>query len=234
MKTCFLNGKYKAGAAVLLALFMLSGGVCLSEEKPDAPNSRKSASAPCQQGKIEYTDAYPADTAELEASAAKGDAEALFTLGVMNYFGYNVPNDTEKAMRYYRLASDKHHASAQYNVGAMYLTGEGAPENAYLAAQYFKKAAEGGVVLAQLNLGLLYLEGRGVKRDLNQAVKWLSKVAATGEPESCFALGRLYLKGDRGVRKDETKGMDYLRQAAEQGHPEAKELLESLQKQVQQ
>lgn len=181
-----------------------------------------------EHGEIEYTDAYPADTAELEEKAAAGDADSLFTLGVMYYFGYNVPKDLDKSLQFYNEAADKNHAAAQYNLGMMYLSGEGVKSDPEKAAGYLQRAAESGVVLSQINLGLLYLEGRGVKRDPRQAVVWLSKAAETGEPESCFALGKLYVQGDSGVPKDIDKGIKYLIKAAEQDHDGAKLMLECL------
>ena len=55
----------------------------------------------------------------------------------------------------------------------------------------------------------------------------LNTVAGTGNPYAQYLLGKIYYSGN-GVEQDREKGLEYIRQAAEQGYPGAARFLERL------
>ena len=66
------------------------------------------------------------------------------------------------------------------------------------------------------------LEELGMSRE---AMLYYGRAAETGHPHAMYNLGRLLLEGDAELR-DEVAGKDWLRRAANRGHPEAIELLQ--------
>jgi len=66
---------------------------------------------------------------ELLPYAKQGNAGAQVILGVMYNYGYGVPQDYSKAMKWYRLAAEQCHAGALVMLGGMYAQGFGVPVN---------------------------------------------------------------------------------------------------------
>ena len=113
-----------------------------------------------------------AGVAARRASAAQGDADAQFNLGVMYAEGYGVPQDYVEAGTWYRLAADQGDADAQFNLGVMYAEGYGVPQDYVEAGTWYRLAADQGDAKAQFNLGVMYAEGYGVPQDATEAVAW--------------------------------------------------------------
>eukprot|EP00952_Eustigmatos_sp_NYUAD-ZCMA_P004939 21643-Eustigmatos_ZCMA.PRE.1 len=59
------------------------------------------------------------DEAEWEAT----DVTTLFNLGVSYYDGDGVPQDWEKAVKFYQMAADKGSIEAVFNLGVIYEVG---------------------------------------------------------------------------------------------------------------
>ena len=161
-----------------------------------------------------------AGVAALRASAAQGDADAQFNLGVMYAEGYGVTQDYVEAGAWYRLAADQGDAKAQFNLGVMYAEGYGVPQDAAEAVAWYRLAAEQGDPDAQTNLGGMYAEGRGVPQDAAEAVAWYRLAAERGDPDAQTNLGTMYAEG-RGVPQNDVEAVVWHRLAAEQGHANA-------------
>ena len=65
----------------------------------------------------------------LRPIAEQGDVDAQSILGAMCAEGKGVPQDYDKAVRWYRKAADQGDVNAQYNLGNMYNDGQGVPQN---------------------------------------------------------------------------------------------------------
>ncbi len=61
--------------------------------------------------------------------AKDGNAEAQYTLGMMNRAGRGVPQDFNEARKWYLLASEQGHPIAQFYLGWMYARGKGVPQD---------------------------------------------------------------------------------------------------------
>ena len=138
-----------------------------------------------------------ADDAKLEetkAKAAKGDAEAQYTLGMSYASGRDVPTDHEKAAKWLREAAEKDHRPAQFALGALpggrFATKPvpNFPKDYAKAVKSLTKSAEQNDVMSQHDLGCLYAYGHGVPQDYVQAVKWWTLCANQGEEFGIFAI----------------------------------------------
>ena len=80
-----------------------------------------------------------------------------------------MPEDSAKAVKWYRLAADQGLAEAQHNLGVMYYNGHGVLQDYATALEWYRKAADQGFAGAQINLGRMYADGRGVPQDNAEA-----------------------------------------------------------------
>ena len=94
--------------------------------------------------------------------------------------GMGVAQDSQEAVKWWRLAAEQGDVSAQVQLGAMYGTGQGVPQDDGEAVKWFQLAAQQGQAKAQFNLGLMYMSGRGVPQDDVQAYAWFNIAAAQG------------------------------------------------------
>jgi len=66
----------------------------------------------------------------------------------MYLLGQGVPQDTAKALAWYRKAAEQGHANAQYDLGLMYSEGKSVPQDYVGAHMWFSLAAAQGVRMA--------------------------------------------------------------------------------------
>ena len=164
----------------------------------------------------------------LRAEAAKGDAEAQFSLGGIYLL---MAHDDNGSSRYAKLAAEwfekaaaQGHAGARHNLGALCEAGAGVPRNCKLAAMWYQKAAEQGDMESQSVLGGMYFKGQGVSKDFDLAAKWYRKAADQGYAEAQMFLGVMYARG-KGVPKDIGIARGWFLKAAEKGNTKAAYLL---------
>ncbi len=81
-------------------------------------------------------------------AAEQGDANIQVQLGAMYLLGQGVPQDTAKALAWYRKAAEQGHANAQYDLGLMYSEGKSVPQDYVKAHKWFSLAAAQGVRMA--------------------------------------------------------------------------------------
>ena len=117
-------------------------------------------------------------------SAAMGQADAQFTLGLLYETGKGVPQDYATSVKWYRQAAEQGHALAQNNLGNLCFKGLGMPQDFALAMRWYRQAAEQGETIAQYNLGYHYANGKGVKRDYVLAYKWFNLGAIKGNRDT--------------------------------------------------
>ena len=111
-------------------------------------------------------------TADLQKTATQGVAEAQTNLGLLYYYGRNVPRDYTKAREWFEKAAAQGDADAQYNLGTLYDFGKGVSQDFSMARHWYEQAATQGHAGAQNNLGGLYEFGHGVKQDSVRAFMW--------------------------------------------------------------
>ena len=157
---------------------------------------------------------------ETRKVAEQGDAEAQSNLASRYLTGDGVPEDPQKAAKWYRQAAEQGHAEAQRDLGWMYRRGYGVPQDDREAAKWYRLAAEQGQWNAQLVLGLMYDRGQGVPQNHSEAAKWVRKSALQGFFMAQEELGTMYAKGE-GVPQDFIKAYAWFSLAAGQGYKRA-------------
>jgi len=156
------------------------------------------------------------DILQITERAERGDIEAQYELGGIYGSGDGVPQDFQKAIKWFRKAALNGNLRSINEMGVYYALGNGVPKDVVESAKWFRKAAEQGHATSQFNLGNCYLNGDGVVKDSAEAVKWFRKAAGQGQVGAQTQLGWLYWT-DNGVPKDAVEAAKWFRQAAEQG-----------------
>lgn len=152
-----------------------------------------------------------------EAAAAKGNADALFTLGSMKLIS-GAPDQKDDGVALLRQAAAKGNAAAAYNLGLIYLQGAVAPREPAEAAEWFKRAAEADQPDAVYALATLYRDGNGVPKDPRETARLLSRGDDLGSTVATTELAIMLFNGT-GVQKDEARAAELFRKAALAGNP---------------
>ncbi|KAF2091011.1 HCP-like protein [Saccharata proteae CBS 121410] len=117
----------------------------------------------------------------LDTAAQDGNADALFLLAEMNFYGnYTHPrNYSEAFRRYSELAHLTGNSSAQHMIGFMYATGigEAVEQDQAKAMLYHTFAAHGGNMRSQMTTAYRHHSGIATPRDCEEAVVWYKRVA---------------------------------------------------------
>jgi len=129
----------------------------------------------------------------------------------------------EAAFRIYEQSAEGGDAEAMYALACDYNAGNGVAPDREKAAAWMTKAAEAGNAAAQCEVGFRYENpprdpSKPVRMNLPQAVKWYRLAADQNNAGGQYRLGLCYLAG-QGVEKDEERGLDLIRRAAEKNGP---------------
>jgi len=94
---------------------------------------------------------------------------AAFDMGVLWDRGYP-SQDFSRAMKYYKMASERGNAKAKFNIALMYKRGEGVEPSDKIAAKYMEEAAISGHKQATLSIAKYYTSGIGCKQNREKAL----------------------------------------------------------------
>ena len=123
---------------------------------------------------------YPLALSLWEPLAKQGDPAAQSKLGHMYHWGIGVSRDTQKSIKWYRMAAKQGYTDAQVFLGIVYHAGLGVPQDYLEGINWLSLAAAQGDSVAQLCLGRVYSKGEGVPQDYIMAHMWLNLAAARG------------------------------------------------------
>ena len=138
---------------------------------------------------------------------------------------------SENGNKHLAWHSFKYHSStnleAKYWLGYYYYHDRDIPElqlisneeRIKIAVEIFKETADKGNPSAQLRYGL-YLW----KEHPTEAIKYLKSAADSGNSAAMYIIGKAYWNGGNGIEQDKNLGAEYLKRAALNDHPAAKEL----------
>lgn len=146
----------------------------------------------------------------LEIKAAQGDLASQFQLATEYDQGLKVPQDIDKAVKWYRAAAEQGDANAQYSMGSLYQAGDGVPQNNQLAITWYRKAAEQDHATAKNNLAYMYDFGLGIAEDNAQAAQLYEEASQLGEIRAMLNLGVLFWQGQSGVNQDYVEAYQWL------------------------
>jgi hypothetical protein len=159
-----------------------------------------------------------AQIAELKRKALSGETEAALLLGIA-YDGGNrwVSRDRVESDRWYDIALSNGSLDAQYWKLGRKL---GQADSVVALRNSYLKLAEEGNIPSMNMVAMMCSEGQGGIADNGCAFEWWKKTSELGSVEGEFNLALMYLNGE-GISKDEAKGIDLLRKAADGGFPAA-------------
>ena len=163
-------------------------------------------------------------------SAEKGNSASMSYLGSMYRDGQGINRDYDEALKWYRKSAELGNTSGMCGVGFMYSQGYGVTQDKGEAVKWYRKSAEKGDLTGMFNLGIMYMNGSGVGQSYPEAEKWLLKSAEAGYSHAQCELGKMYYtgigSGSNSVAKNEKKGEELLRKAADRGNTDAKTYIE--------
>lgn len=140
--------------------------------------------------------------------------------------GVHVPQNLEKAIKYYKIAADQNDVYAQYQLAKLYLD-YSEVFNQQQGIDYLTMSAKQKLDFAQYRLGKYYLNGDMLEKNIEQAVFWMREAAQLNNQFAQLALGKLFLFGTE-VEKDIDKAIYYLQASAVQGNIYAQYFLDHM------
>jgi TPR repeat protein len=109
----------------------------------------------------------------------EGDPEMCAFLGKEFYYGINVPQDLDRALRYLTVASESGDAISQFHLGFMYWSGRGTEPDLDRAFKWFLLAADQGIPEAMYNVAKILLT-KDFEKNLEEAKGWLRRSSDAG------------------------------------------------------
>ena len=187
-----------------------------------APAQENAAQQPQQQPALSPAQAFVL----LNEEAAKGNKEAVLTLGTMYERGIGAPRDFAKAFDFYSRSAAAGMAEGYYNTGVCYeigmgTTGSADPKNAERAFQNFEKAAELGLPQGLYKLASLYMSGYGIAKNEAWGIELLGRAAAAGHAGAANDLGVINFEGNYNQPKNANKAFEWFTRSADMGNGEA-------------
>ncbi|XP_034454815.1 death ligand signal enhancer [Hippoglossus hippoglossus] len=144
-----------------------------------------------------------------------GDSSVSVTLNIIGLESAKSGN-YDQAFSCFLAAAEQGYNKAQFNVGVCYEKGRGVSQDKEKALYYYRQAAAGGHTQAQYRYAKLLLTSRGHQgsEELNTAIDLLEQAAGAGLTKAQLCLASVY--SQEPVR-DESKSVQYLQMAAENG-----------------
>lgn len=173
------------------------------------------------------SDKFPGDTAAnrakglsyLHRSAAADNEDAVYWLGI----SYIQSEQYDSALYCFSYLAESGIGRGFLQMGIAYELGHGVEIDTAMAAQYYQQAGDAGVSLGYTYLGDLLLHGTSTRPpDDTAAFAYYSSATLMDDDNTlaCLRTAKCFLKGV-GTRADTASSLQYARQAAEGGSPEA-------------
>lgn len=161
---------------------------------PKSPANQSAASSGnlVQQATKAYNSKNFAEALKLfQTAAAAGDAQAMFSLGIMHAKGEAVPASKSEALKWYKKSAEAGNIRGMFNTGVMLFSGDGVLKDLNAAFNWTLKAAEAGYTDAMFNLALMYENGYGITASKDLAKSWYKKAADLGHANAMIAYAKL-------------------------------------------
>ena len=133
--------------------------------------------------------------AKLELKS-KDETSCLTTVGNHYEFGIWVKKNINKALKYYRLASQRGDTIAKFNLALIYLYKKGSKKSVKSGMDLLAECSKEGYPDSFAELALLYKEGKLVKKDFEMVDYWLTKGLKAGSPRALLVYAEMFLSGD--------------------------------------
>lgn len=152
-------------------------------------------------------------------AASEGDLPSIRVLASFyeGQLGFPELNDPSEAVKFYNQAAAMGDPGSMVILGSRLLNGEKSLRNETKGMEWLNKAAEADETSAHFVIGD-YQES--VKKSDKAALAAYQRGADAGQPDCMVRLANFHLEG-RVVKKDESKALEILKQAAEKGSGQA-------------
>ena len=184
-----------------------------------------------------YLSKYPEATALLTAAAERGSVQAQHFLAMMYENGSGIERDFARAAYWYGRTAEQGDREAQLTYAMICALGKGVEADIAAACHWATRSYHQGNEKARQTLEIIRAQAsaeaaaateafRTAQRagDLEEAARQMERAAECGSANAQFALFQLLYEG-QGVAEDKAAALLWLRDAAHQGHAEAKRLL---------
>ena len=158
---------------------------------------------------------------ETRAAALAGDAQAQLSAGIPVRPRGRHGDRANKASVWYALAAEQGYPPARNEFCRCSCLRKVQPSAKEEGVRLLRLSADAGDAQAMFRLGECFRKGWGTERDLSASIGWYTLAAQAGNAQGAYALALLCLNGEEGFAQDKEKGLNWLRQAAEQGYGEA-------------
>jgi TPR repeat protein len=155
-------------------------------------------------------------------AADAGLAEGKYAYGRCLINGIGGKVDEMEGAKLVKIAADEGYAVAQLLYGALLLRdGAGWSANMVESARYMKMGEDQAEDVGHRRSGVCLMCGIGVRPDREKRRDDLKDAAEVGKMAALTDFGIALMSGSQGVTKNESKGMECLRMAAEKGNIKA-------------
>lgn len=163
--------------------------------------------------------------------ARLGSSCAQYNIGQLCIFGDDdQPTNYTEGYEYILQSLRQDCPEAWGLMGWIYAGGLGVKQNYKIAVECYKKSIELGCPNQKYDLGFCYVNGLGIDQNAPLALELWTEAAADGSVSAMNALGDMFFNGNREIKPDLKKAIEYYKSAAARGHSNAKSSLESIQK----
>ena len=112
---------------------------------------------------------YSGDIAPLLEASEKGEASAMYALGIAYFFGSEVVKNDNESSKWVLKAASLGHTDAQAEIGHRYAVGLGVIKDDLKAIEWYRKAIKQGSPEAMSYLAWNYSKSIGVKKNIEIA-----------------------------------------------------------------
>ncbi len=166
-----------------------------------------------------------------EGEAGRSQSAAFERIGDMYQKGDDLPQNSSKAIDWYRKAAEIGDGREQIKLANLLLQGQSAASNYGEVHSLCERAANLKFSPGAYCMGQLYEQGLGVERDVSNAAKWFSEAANMGLAVAAFRVGEMYWKGE-GLQQNRISAYEFIYLASTSDIPEAKQERERLEKEL--
>ena len=150
---------------------------------------------------------------QLHGAVGRGDTAAIVELGLRHVNGTSITQDSEAAVKYFRISADQGNPIGLFYLGTALANGVGLPKEESMAVFFWEQAAQQGYGMAQYWLGFFIANGRGgIGSNWCAAAPLFEAAAADNVTDAAFMLGVMYQEG-RGVEPNYDKAAGWYRKA---------------------
>ncbi|MDR2387918.1 MAG: sel1 repeat family protein [Deltaproteobacteria bacterium] len=157
---------------------------------------------------------------ELSKKANQGSAFHQNEFGKVLARSFFIPENKEKAAKYYQMAANQDYPEAIWNLGNYLLNDPAGPHDLARGLELLFRGRDLGDPLIINQLGFYYQHGLHVGQDYEKALELFRQAAELGNPHSQYNLAYMYLNG-LGLEADSLAAFEWVEKAAEADFVEA-------------